>query len=497
MAKPGKSSFRQILLSRLLLVSVPILLIGVYVTYRKARSALLETARQNVIESAIRKGDSIHQSIQALNSHLITASRSVQLQSSSSETLSAFLGQLQQQLPTQVECLQLANVEAEEVQATTCNRTPLLELPSDFWNAQQNNLFLDNSQVYIQPVLAPTIAPVNNPNSRQRNTLLQLLLAVPIYNETGNLESALVVKTTLLDPERLKPGSLSGYTVILNEEGTILAHPFPNRVGKNISHEEDAERLESLMKGALGGLNSFQHLYSFDRESGEELLAGYTAIASPATNETNQKWVILAVTSLEAALSEIKAIRRILLTMTFSLIAANFLAILYIAFELSRPLEKLRDAALKEDNNRLNSLPKNLQIREFDQLAIALQTMVDRLRNWAVELETAWKEAQTANQLKTEFLATISHELRTPLNGIIGSLRLIQDGFCDNRQEEMEYLQQADSSAIHLLGIINDILDISKIEAGKSSIHLEITQLKPLLHEVITLQTSNIQQKRL
>ena len=55
----GQSSFRRILLSRLLLLSVPVLLTGVYVTYRKARSAFLETARKNLTESAILKGESI------------------------------------------------------------------------------------------------------------------------------------------------------------------------------------------------------------------------------------------------------------------------------------------------------------------------------------------------------------------------------------------------------------------------------------------------------
>ncbi|MEN9567824.1 MAG: hypothetical protein RLZZ69_3020 [Cyanobacteriota bacterium] len=67
---PSQSSFRRILLSRILLVSVPVLLIGVYVTYRKARSAFLETAKQNLTESAVRKGEIVEQSIKALQSNL-------------------------------------------------------------------------------------------------------------------------------------------------------------------------------------------------------------------------------------------------------------------------------------------------------------------------------------------------------------------------------------------------------------------------------------------
>ena len=71
---PGQSSFRRILLSRILLVSVPILLIGVYVTYSKARSAFLESARQNLTESAVRKGEIVKQSIEALRNNLAKAS---------------------------------------------------------------------------------------------------------------------------------------------------------------------------------------------------------------------------------------------------------------------------------------------------------------------------------------------------------------------------------------------------------------------------------------
>ncbi len=96
--------------------------------------------------------------------------------------------------------------------------------------------------------------------------------------------------------------------------------------------------------------------------------------------------------------------------------------------------------------------------------------MVERLKAWAEELEIAWKEAKTANHVKSQFLATTSHELRNPLNIIINCIRLVEDGLCDSREEEMEFLKRADETAIHLLGIINDLLDISKIEAGKLSV---------------------------
>jgi signal transduction histidine kinase len=123
--------------------------------------------------------------------------------------------------------------------------------------------------------------------------------------------------------------------------------------------------------------------------------------------------------------------------------------------------------------------------------------MVERLKAWAEELEIAWKEAKTANQVKSQFLATTSHELRNPLNIIINCVRLVREDLCDNREEEMEFLKRADETAIHLLGIINDLLDISKIEAGKLSVVTAPIDLRQILLEVINLQSVNVQQKGL
>jgi signal transduction histidine kinase len=78
--------------------------------------------------------------------------------------------------------------------------------------------------------------------------------------------------------------------------------------------------------------------------------------------------------------------------------------------------------------------------------------------------------AEEANQLKSEFLANTSHELRTPLAGILGSLSLVLDGMCDSPEEQKEFLTAAHTSARNLLQIVNDILDLAKIEAGQMTV---------------------------
>jgi len=506
MAKLGQSSFRRILLSRLLLLSVPVLLAGVYVTYKKARSTLLDTARQNLKESAVRKGERIHETIAALQANLLTASESVVLQSQSAKDYQRFITQLAQQLPSQIQCVQLSDVATKAIAASTCGARFLTAPEATLWPQQIASLTSEPSKVYVTTLLpqklleaqqGATSAQTNADASSWANQL-KLLLSAPVYNSTGQLRYILSIQSAVIEQAQTKQGSLSGYLAVINQKGTILTHPYPERVGRNIEQETEAAVLKRLLNNAIAGRQDFEHLFSFER-NGVELLAGYTSIKSPITAEADQKWVILAISPLNSALVGLKDIQQALFILTCCLIAASFLATAYVARDLARPLEKLRDYALNE-STKLHStdrMPHNLKIREFNQLSEALDGMVERLRDWAEELETAWKEAQAANQLKNEFLANTSHELRTPLNGIIGCLRLVRDGFCDDREEELDFLQRADDAAIHLLGIINDVLDIAKIEAGKLTVEVEPVDLRKLLNEVINLQAVPIQQKGL
>ncbi|WP_233422990.1 HAMP domain-containing sensor histidine kinase [Planktothrix agardhii] len=208
--------------------------------------------------------------------------------------------------------------------------------------------------------------------------------------------------------------------------------------------------------------------------------------------------MILAVVDLQQALSGLKDIKSLLISLVLSLVIASIIAAVYVSRDLAIPLEKLRDYALRAKNlDSPGDVPDNLRITEFNQLAEALNTMVASLRARAQALEYASKEAQVANQLKNEFLRVISHELRTPLNGIINSISLIQDGYCDTKTEEEEYLKIASDSSQHLLNLVDDILDIALIEEGKLSVMLEPTDLMQIVKDAVNLQMLDIQQKNL
>ncbi len=501
MAKSGQSSFRRILLARILLLSVPVLLIGEAVTFRKARSSLLETARWNLTESAVKKGENINNAIASLKSNLGLASQATVLRSGSPQQVQVFLEQLAPKLPRHTQCIQLVNLQTGQLVASTCGNQQLV--PPEVhqaWPQQQDPMTLGPDSIQVRPVLPPNLHPpgkqIGKSDPVGSQGQLQLLLCSPVYSSVGKLQYALSVQSALHQQESDEPGLLAGYTVIIDQGGTILAHPLPERVGQQVTREADAEQLKSIVRHAIAGRKDFLHL-SFNKD-GQELLAGYNVIPSPITNESGKHWVILAVTRLDNALFGLQEIKVILIVLTICLVGASLIATVYITRDLAQPLEKLRDYALKLQSYHVaERVPQDSNIREVEQLAEALDLMVERLKASAEELESAWQEAQASNQLKNEFLATTSHELRTPLNAIIGCIRLVRDGCCDDREEELEFLARADEAAIHLLGIINDLLDIAKIEAGKLSIVLEPLDLQQILKEVINIQIAQIQQKGL
>ncbi len=151
---------------------------------------------------------------------------------------------------------------------------------------------------------------------------------------------------------------------------------------------------------------------------------------------------------------------------------------------------------LKQKNASLEALLQTTKERfllEKHDLGKQLKTTVEKYSN----LESKNKVLQEMNHRKDDFLRQTSHELRTPMNGIIGSLQLLLDDLCDDRDEELELLKQAHDSSLHLLTLINQVLDLARIEEGRISFDIKTIDLQACLTAALYLQFSNIRQKGL
>jgi len=276
----------------------------------------------------------------------------------------------------------------------------------------------------------------------------------------------------------MPPGS---YAYAVDSHGELIAHPDINLV---LAHTNFAE-LPQVRAALTGTATARADVVTTGRDpNGREVLSAFQTVEPPG-------WWVFVEEPLSEAFAPIEAAiwRTALLLVVFLLLAV--VTSVLLARNLVRPIESIQTAAAKMGSGALNQRIDISSRDELGALADEFNHMAERLeasyegleqqvqertRELATalaELDEKSRELEAASRHKSEFLANMSHELRTPLNAIGGFSQVLRKQlFGEINEKQAEYLDDILGSARHLLSLIDDVLDLSKVEAGQIELQI-------------------------
>jgi signal transduction histidine kinase len=288
----------------------------------------------------------------------------------------------------------------------------------------------------------------------------------------------------------------AGYAYAVDSRGELVTHPNINLVLRHTSFAS-LPQVRAALRGRAGAAGDRARIGR--DEHGTKVLSAFQTIEPLG-------WRVFVEQPLSEAFAPLKSAiwRTAFLLVAFLLLAVATSVLL--ARRLVRPIESIQAAAARIGSGSLNQrieVPSNDELgalaEEFNRMAAQLQESYagleqkvdERTRELGTaltELDLKSRQLEAASRHKSEFLANMSHELRTPLNAIIGFSQVLRERmFGEVNEKQQEYLEDILSSANHLLALINDILDLSKIEAGQVELEVASFSLRDALERGIVM----------
>ena len=310
----------------------------------------------------------------------------------------------------------------------------------------------------------------NSLTDNQSEMVFLKRLSEPIYLQNDDKETVIRYLGIAQDMEQLNPYfncdayKRNNSVYVLDNNGFKMFNS--NRVELIKGHN-----VFSVLKNM-----KYLHNSSFDKTEAELEEKGYsysnavldgTEYFYGLKRMENAEWtLIFLVPAKYVATNTLKLVNFVMIFIVIFTVIVSACVILVISFVMHRNQQEA--IRVERENNA------------------KLETVNTELRQAKLAAEEAFHVAQEANRSKSSFLANMSHDIRTPMNAIVGITSLIEHE-CDDGEKVKEYAKKIELSSQHLLGIINDVLDMSKIETGKTTLKYADFSISELLQEMNTV----------
>ena len=274
----------------------------------------------------------------------------------------------------------------------------------------------------------------------------------------------------------------AGYAYVVDAHGRLVSHPDISRVLQQ-SDFSQFPQVRAALAGARSPGGTAQRAMIADNASGEPVLVATAPIASLG-------WAVLVEQPRTEAFAPLYASMKQTGLLLLAGLILSLLASLALARRMVTPIQALRSGAAQIGAGRLDH---RIDVRTGDEL----ETLAEQFNRMATDLQESYsglerkveertQQLEIASRHKSAFLANMSHELRTPLNAIIGYSELLaEDAAVQSNTDAVSDLHKIRGAGQHLLSLIDDVLDLSKIEAGKMQLTPADFDLRGLVDDTL------------